>query len=113
MFSTGGWYVTGSAMQRTELVGCTGARHEEKMENLNVEDYEAMHLVEARFLRIEGCPNGRVEFHGHQDTGVLFYMFTEWGLEDFCGELGFSSSCDLASLLSGLVFPLCGVFNVE
>jgi hypothetical protein len=75
MFSTGGWYVTGSAMQRTELVGCTGARHEEKMENLNVEDYEAMHLVEARLLRIEGSPNGHVEFHGHQDTGVLFYMY--------------------------------------
>jgi hypothetical protein len=89
MFSTGGRYVTGSAMQRTALVGCMGARHEEKMENLNVEDYEAMHLLEARFLRIEGSPNGRVEFHGHQDTGVLFYMFTELGLEDFCGELGF------------------------
>jgi hypothetical protein len=76
-------------MQRTGLVGCTGARHGEKMENLNVEDIEAMHLVEARFLHIEGSPNSRVKFHGQQDIGVIFYIFTELGLEDFCGELGF------------------------
>jgi hypothetical protein len=76
-------------MQRTELVGFTGAGHEEKMENLNVEDYEAMHLVKARFLRIEVSPTGRVEFNGHQDTGVLFHIFIKLGWEDFCGELGF------------------------
>ncbi|CAN9245741.1 unnamed protein product [Alternaria alternata] len=40
-------------LQRTQLVGYTGPRHGPFMEDLDEEEHEAVHLLEAGFLRIE------------------------------------------------------------
>lgn len=40
-------------LQRTQLVGYTGPRHGPFMEDMDEEEHEAVHLLEAGFLRIE------------------------------------------------------------
>jgi hypothetical protein len=40
-------------LQRTELVGYLGSRHARPMEELDEEQYEAVHMLEARFQHVE------------------------------------------------------------